>query len=298
MTDENHQETALQRRRLLRGGAVLAGAVGATAIGAAVAPTKASAADGDSAVLGEVNLAASTTQLTMNGVRADPVLTLEKASGGPQLRIPPAELFNFLAVGDFQNTPNGPFVGVADGEGVATDYLALGIDLDQLSTAEALTPTRLLDTRTAVGREAIIQTAPSPWDAQFRLKAGCWVDLPIGSVAEPPVEAAFLNVTVTGSTRGGWAVAYPSGPRPNVSTLNFSTGQTIANGTFVATGVVQQTYAVRIFVAAATHVIVDLTGRTILGPRGISGAVPAEAARRSASRSPARRISRAVIRKR
>ncbi len=256
---------------------------------------KASAADGDPLIVGASTTAASSTVLRMNGNPVQPGLTIDKVQGGPQLRLTPTTFTAYLdQPGDLQVTPEGPIIALDDGAGNAvTDYLATGFDLDQVSSYQPVPPRRLLDTRTAAGRQGILQTSPSAFDSAYRLKAGAWIDLPLGSTNDvEPVEAAFVNIAAIAPVTSGWLAAYPSGPRPAVSSVNFTAKQNVANGLFVATGLVGTTYAIRLYTAAVTHITVDLAGLSVLGPRGVPSAQPAVASR-TARRSPARRIVRA-----
>ena len=93
-------ERPLDRRLLLRGGAVLAGAAGVTVIGAAMGASTADAADGDSLLLGQQNAATLTTEITLGGALGGdpPTLTLTNYSG-PGLRLTPTS-------GDYEGACN------------------------------------------------------------------------------------------------------------------------------------------------------------------------------------------------
>ena len=59
----------------------------------------------------------------------------------------------------------------------------------------------------------------------------------MGGVPVTGVTAVMLNVTVTGSTSGGWLTLYPAGkPLPIASNLNFVAGQTVPNFVTVKLG--------------------------------------------------------------
>ena len=111
MSTDAPLDRPLDRRFLIRGGAVLAGAAGVTAIGAAIAPTKADAADGDSVTLGEANDATSTTSIRIDGTDggADAALTLQNANG-PSLALQPLDedWDGPLEVGEIANTDGRP----------------------------------------------------------------------------------------------------------------------------------------------------------------------------------------------
>lgn len=86
----------------------------------------------------------------------------------------------------------------------------------------ALTPARLLDTRSGIGAPAVKIPARTTLRLQVTGHGGVGAT---GSVA-----AAALNITVTSPTRAGYLTAYPDGTsRPNASNVNFDVGQTVAN---------------------------------------------------------------------
>jgi hypothetical protein len=83
-----------------------------------------------------------------------------------------------------------------------------------------LTPARLLDTRTGVGRPAGVVPAGGEVDLQVSGRGG----VPSGA------SSVALNVTVTSPTRAGNITVYPAGSvKPVSSNLNFRAAQTIPN---------------------------------------------------------------------
>lgn len=118
-------------------------------------------------------------------------------------------------------------------------------------------PQRVLDTRpgekTADGRDA----------GRGLVAAGGIVRLPLaGRVGLPGVGAdgavaVSLNVTVTEPRGPGFVTVFPCGSRPNASSLNYVSGQTVPNAviaTLSASG------EVCLFTLAAAHLIVDASG--------------------------------------
>jgi len=112
-----------------------------------------------------------------------------------------------------------------------------------------VTPTRLLDTRTtsALTKGASVSVDPSSLD---------------GSVPDS-VRWFVFNTTVTGPTGAGYITAYPSGePVPDVSSLNYSPGLTIANLTQVSAN--EDGGSVAFYnggaAAGSTQLIVDIFG--------------------------------------
>ena len=118
-------------------------------------------------------------------------------------------------------------------------------------------PTRLLDTRTGTGTGGTIA----------KVAAGGTLRLKVGGVAGIPLtaKAVALNVTVTGPATGGDVTVYPDGiTRPNVSTVNFTPGQTVPNLTVVpigANGVVDLSV-----VGGPLNLVADVTGYFLLDP--------------------------------
>jgi len=112
-----------------------------------------------------------------------------------------------------------------------------------------VTPTRLLDSRTAVGGW------PGP------LAAGAPRVLQVGDVAGVPAgaSAVVMNVTATNASKASFLTVHPGGsPAPATSNLNFGAGETIANLVTVkldAAGRVGFVNAV-----GTTDVVADLVG--------------------------------------
>ena len=301
--DDTDQTAArVARRGLLRGGAVLAGAAGLAAASAVAGATPAHAADGGSLVIGGDNTATSSTKLTI-AAGSQPTLLLDNTNGPAlQLNQLPTTWAGSLAPGQVAGTATGPIVGVDFGAGPETTYVALGLDLDALSLPVAVSPERLLDTRTPAGRSGLIGSTAGKFDSAGRLRAGQWVDLGLAPITEDTIDAIFANLTVTGSLSAGFLIVYPpTAPRPAASAINYSTGQTIANGGFFATGVISGFHAVRIYASATTHVLLDVTGFT--GPTSpeAAAAVAGAAAKKSsvagARRSAARRTVKSMARR-
>lgn len=262
------------RRWLLRGGAVAAATAGVAAVAAAV-PTSAHAADGDLVELGAENASETATTITLGDSTGgpEPTLALENAAG-PSLYLQPLryESAPALELGQVANTELGPVLGVETLAGQTTTFLVTGVDLADLPTPYALaTPVRRLDTRSAASRATVLRSSTTPatanaFDAAGRLRAGAWIDVEIAAEeVGVDIPSAYLNVAAVTPVAGGFLTVYPPGDRPRTSTLNFQTSVTIANLAFVATRIVFGRYAVRVFTAQATHLLLDLTGVTIKG---------------------------------
>ncbi|WP_128976316.1 hypothetical protein [Streptomyces roseicoloratus] len=111
------------------------------------------------------------------------------------------------------------------------------------SSYEAVTPTRLMDTRTGTG-------VP-------KAKVGAGRTVTLG-VTEPGVTAVAMNVTATNATATSFVAAYPYGTtRPDVSNLNFTAGQTVPNLVIVPVKDGRITFYNR---AGSVDVIADVAG--------------------------------------
>jgi uncharacterized repeat protein (TIGR01451 family) len=113
----------------------------------------------------------------------------------------------------------------------------------------SVAPCRLVDTRLPDGPLGGPALAPGQ-ERTFGLAGQCNLPATAGSVA--------LNVTVTSTGGDGFATLWPDDePRPLASTINFSAGQTRANNAVVQVG---SNGAIRVVAAAATHILIDVTG--------------------------------------
>ncbi|HTJ71622.1 MAG TPA: right-handed parallel beta-helix repeat-containing protein [Actinospica sp.] len=93
----------------------------------------------------------------------------------------------------------------------------------------AFGPTRILDTRSGIGTNG--STSPLTSAAALPMRVAGADGIPSDIVA------VALNLTLTNATGYGNVRAYPAGlTAPNVSNLNYSTGQTVANAVIVPVG--------------------------------------------------------------
>ena len=267
----------LKRRDMLRRGAVLAGA--ATGAAVALKPHLASAGDGDNLVLGTGNTAEAATTLTVGGDvgGVEPALALENADG-PSLRMNALShtWAGQLAVGEIAGTDLGPIVGVETAFGATTTYLVTGVDLANIATPFASTPTRVLDLRNEAGRAGIIRrSAPDALLSNGKLRAGQWIDITVAFTGPDfTLDAVFANLLVIAPAKGGWATLYPPGVQPPTSNINFVAGQALANAAFVGAGVVQQHHAIRLHTVTDAWFVIDVTGGLT---RGVAQAPLAQA---------------------
>ena len=119
------------------------------------------------------------------------------------------------------------------------------------SSFDALRPQRLIDTRSGLG---VDQVGPVVNDAVSVKVAG------FGEVPESDVSAVAVNITVDGAVAddyGGFVTAYGCGAVPDASSLNFVSGQTVANAAIVP---VADDGTICFAVNDETNLIVDVVG--------------------------------------
>lgn len=270
------------RRGLLRGAGLLAGAAGAAALLTST-PATAEAADGDRVLLGRTNDAASTTTVRIGDDLGTERATLSlRNASGPTLALEPRpDAFRGeLEVGEIINQTTGPVIGVDNGDGPENTYVALGSDLAQIPTPFAFTPVRLLDTRRPP-LSYVVGSSSNAFDADHRLVRGAWLDLGVLSTSETfSAQAVFVNVTVTHSQTGGYLTVCPPGPKPPTSIVNFGAGQTVDSAGFIAVGVVADYFAIRVYTSATAHVVVDVSGYTVVQQPGPQAAAKSKRAAR------------------
>jgi len=220
------EETIARRRLLRRAGTVAAGVVGAGAVGA-VAGSPAQADPGDALVQG-ANADVAPTQLAGNA--SDALLSLHNA-GGPALRLVPSN-------GSLANAP----VGSITLDQAGNIYIVQRPDTvfrlhTTMNTSQLvpIVPSRLVNTRTAAGRELIINK--DALDGQGRLRSNATMHI-IASALVRYADAMHGNVTAVDAVTGGHLTIYPYGvpTRPGTSTLNYPASTALANAFTVGHG--------------------------------------------------------------
>jgi RHS repeat-associated protein len=130
-------------------------------------------------------------------------------------------------------------------------------------------PIRLFDTRAPIQGFAACEYLDQPLvaDAELVKQARITCD---GITIPADATAIVGNATVTGATGNGFITLFPDGqPRPPVSNLNYTTGQTVPNAFTVGLGSNGQ---FRTYASAGTHFIVDITGYYSPSPSDANGA--------------------------
>ena len=181
--------------------------------------------------------------------------------------LPPGLAIN-PATGLISGTPTTPgsyTVTVAATDATsASGATAFAWVIQALGKFTAITPVRVLDTRTGLG-------AP-----KAKLGAGATVTLSVPGLPAGTTAVA-LNVTVTNPSAPSFLSIYPGGqPRPNASNLNWVAGQTIPNMAEVGLGAGN---TITIYNAAGTtDVIADVLGYYGTGTgAGFTGQAPVRA---------------------
>ena len=153
---------------------------------------------------------------------------------------------------------------------VATLYLTLVVGSVVSNTSfEQLTPSRIVDTRTGVGvvRGAVGDGAGD--GAVLRVSVLGKGGLPSSAGL---IGAVSLNVTeVQGSapSAGGYVSVFPCGLLPEVSSLNFVSGTTVANAVITPVSSVGE---ICVFVYGKADVLIDVNG--YFGPSAVSSLTP------------------------
>jgi len=110
----------------------------------------------------------------------------------------------------------------------------------------AITPCRAVDTR---GSSPLGQGE----QRNFAIRGVCGVPSTAAAVS--------MNVSITGATTASFLTVWPTGgPRPNVSTINFTgADQSLGNGAIVGLGTTPNDLAV-FNASGSVHVLLDITG--------------------------------------
>ena len=122
---------------------------------------------------------------------------------------------------------------------------------------------RILDTRAGIG--GVTGPVIPRGQARFPVRG-------VGGVPASGVSAVALNVTVTGSTAGGFLTVFAGGTsQPGASSLNFTAGQTVANLVFVPVGA-DGSVTVANGSDGRTQMIADVVGYVASGGASVTGA--------------------------
>jgi len=126
---------------------------------------------------------------------------------------------------------------------------------------QSVTPSRILDTRNGTGGVAIAKVGNGTNDQGTVLEFNVLGkgSLPTSAAA---IGAVSLNVTAAGTTvgsEGGWVAVYPCGTNPEVSNLNFVSGQITPNAVITP---ISSAGTVCFKVYGKTDLIADINGYT------------------------------------
>ena len=234
------------RRRLLRrAGGVAAGVAGATVVGGAVMPSAASAAAGGNLILGQANTAgtAGTTVTTDTGTSgtlelSNTNVTTNVVNGftvdnvGAPLRLVPAapsanpQAIAFNEVGTLGFDSTGTLWMCAEAN--SADWVYTTFTANQLLP---ITPTRILDTRSASGRATILDPGGNI-DSQGRLIGGHAITVDLSGIVFAGT-AVHANLTVVFPTNAGFLSLLPGNQvingQPATSNLNYNAMDVVPN---------------------------------------------------------------------
>ena len=151
-----------------------------------------------------------------------------------------------------RNSSTGSTQVIADVAG----YFADG-DVTDAGGLTAITPARLLDTRTT----AVVKAGEA-----VKVQASGGV-LPAAGLAS----AVVVNITAVTPTSSGFLTAYPSGTTmPTASNVNFTAGQVVPNLAFVKLAA-DGSFTVRNSSTGTTHIVVDVAAYVTAGTPTLSG---------------------------
>ncbi|MFC8619037.1 hypothetical protein ACFT9M_21830 [Micromonospora purpureochromogenes] len=261
MTSES--DRAASRRTLLRRAAVTGGAAVAATAATAVNAAPASAAVGDPVVIGLPNAGGTTVTSAAPGGAA--TLALQNATG-VTLEVKMASSHTIPSpAGSLTAYANG--LNVSNGNGGYTSFTTANATM-----LVPIPPTRVLDTRTAAGRERLLEGG-GQIDSQGRAVAGAWLLVRLDGIVEYG-DGLIGNVTVAKTEKGGFATVYGRGDAPGASTINWwGAGQLLSNGVITQTGAWSTTNGdyypdtVAIWVQkSASAIILDVTGLLVSHP--------------------------------
>jgi|GEM_PF-2192962 len=153
-------------------------------------------------------------------------------------------------VGACEMSDGVPVVLVANEiSGTTTMYRVTGGGPEECSVS----PTRVFDTRPGFsGALSVTQLKVGP-GADLRVKL---TDLP-GKVPASGVGAVRLNLAVTETSGPGFVTVYPCGVRPTASSINYVSGETVANAVIAA---VSAEGEVCFHSSVPVHLVADLNG--------------------------------------
>ena len=137
------------------------------------------------------------------------------------------------------------------------------VDLGSLGEYTPLTPQRIVDTRSGLGRAGSVTPLGAAQQIDIQI-AG------IGGVPASGVDAVVVNVTAVSPSEAGYLSVWPSGlPLPTISSLNFAAGDTVANLVTVRVGADGRVSLFNPF--GQVDVLVDVAGfySSEVGPDGL-----------------------------
>jgi hypothetical protein len=295
MNGQSHQlsadDRAVDRRALLRrGGAIVAATVAGAAAVEAVNAGGAQAAPGDPVIQGQSNDAAA-AQTTLTSSATTSTLALANTGSHAPVKLAQQAFSSFTpaAGGELENLDGDLFYTFDFGPGIGP---VQGFVYTEFTANQVVTiiPQRILDTRSSAGRLHILNKTGN-LDSSGRLLAGHTIRIDLSSL-EVAAASAFCNLTVAHPLTAGYMTLFPGGTRPNMSSINFTTNEVIAN--FAVTGT-STTDTVSIYSSATSHVLLDITAFNVGSPAQINPAILPPSALSATSRQLAARAEAGTL---
>jgi hypothetical protein len=274
MQEEQENERAVDRRRLLRRAGTVAAGLGAAGVATAVSATPASAADGEAVLVGGA-YTGTTTTLGSSATTAPLKLTNDV---GPQLQLGPLSPASFPATepapGSVIVDTWGDVTTVGQGNPELPAYYNPLYSPTWASMVVPVSPMRWLVTLPnwsgpfGGGRDHVV-SGSATYDSAGRV-------LPKNSTTTPDLKLSFSdllelntfaavqgNLTIASAVAPGWAALWDDGSWPQNSSINFQTGISIAN--FTQT-LLSPAMTLNIKLQKAAVVIFDITGFVLADP--------------------------------
>lgn len=224
-------------------------------------------------LLGAANDAGTaTTGVSVHGVDA---FTLSNAAGVPLRVVPtPTESLPYGApAGNVMVDSDGdPLISITVG---GKNYVSWLYTTRWARIPVQITPVRVLDTRTAAGRSAIVSGAANV-DDQGRVAGGKTILVALDALVYHG-DAVRATVTVVNTVGAGYLTIWGDGARPTASSVNWwGPGQILSN--FVMSPLAPSDghhSVVAIFASQPTSVILDVVGLVVADPDQILAPTPA-----------------------
>lgn len=266
---EEHEDTTIGRRRLLRRASTIAAGVAGAGVASAMVASPAQAADGEAILIGRNNVGTATTgvpavsTILTAGDDAHPALRVENATGAA-LSVAPNYATTAAPAGSIFVDEYGDFaaIGTADSP---EPYVTYVYSPTWATMTVPIKPIRYVDTRTSAGRTHV---TGATYDSSYRVMPKNSTTIPdavfdLSGLFLGGYGAVQANLTVLKPTAQGYASLWPSGDWPGTSSINYGTAlPEIANftQTLIATDPVTNKRTIRLKTKYPAQFILDIVG--------------------------------------